>query len=113
MDSDQQSNAPAIAANPFRSTDVLAILRERGWLTVGPTPEIDAWCAHAAAILGTQTPDRAALTELLSLVFHYDAQETLSRVATHEVLARYAARDRSEEHTSELQSHVNLVCRLL
>src|SRR5690242_21511492 len=25
----------------------------------------------------------------------------------------YAARGRSEEHTSELQSHVNLVCRLL
>jgi hypothetical protein len=93
MDSGQQSNAPAIAASPFRSADVLAILRERGWLTVGPTPEVDAWCAHAAAILGAQAPDRTALTELLSLVFHYDAQETLSRVATHEVLARYAARD--------------------
>src|SRR5690242_20883283 len=26
---------------------------------------------------------------------------------------RGAGRDRSEEHTSELQSHVNLVCRLL
>src|SRR5690242_20784260 len=26
---------------------------------------------------------------------------------------RSAARSRSEEHTSELQSHVNLVCRLL
>src|SRR5690242_21101502 len=29
------------------------------------------------------------------------------------LLARYAADLRSEEHTSELQSHVNLVCRLL
>src|SRR4051812_49795047 len=29
------------------------------------------------------------------------------------LLARRAARGRSEEHTSELQSHVNLVCRLL
>src|SRR5260370_29693957 len=27
--------------------------------------------------------------------------------------ARYATRQRSEEHTSELQSHLNLVCRLL
>src|SRR5207237_9191884 len=27
--------------------------------------------------------------------------------------ARWATRDRSEEHTSELQSHLNLVCRLL
>src|SRR5690242_20764788 len=26
---------------------------------------------------------------------------------------RYASSSRSEEHTSELQSHVNLVCRLL
>src|SRR4051812_50004119 len=26
---------------------------------------------------------------------------------------RHGFRDRSEEHTSELQSHVNLVCRLL
>src|SRR6266480_6067567 len=26
---------------------------------------------------------------------------------------RFPARSRSEEHTSELQSHVNLVCRLL
>src|SRR5438477_2267580 len=28
-------------------------------------------------------------------------------------ISRYGPRDRSEEHTSELQSHVNLVCRLL
>src|SRR5690242_20993421 len=50
----------------------------------------------------------------------------IGRVATHqfqELAARYwaekeievdvASRPRSEEHTSELQSHVNLVCRLL
>src|SRR4051812_44780447 len=29
------------------------------------------------------------------------------------VLGRFPGQDRSEEHTSELQSHVNLVCRLL
>jgi hypothetical protein len=92
MDSKDQTNA-VVASNPFTSVDVLAILRERGWLTTDPTPEIDAWCAHAAAILGTHTADRAALSELLSLVFHYDAQEILGRVETHEVLARYAARD--------------------
>src|SRR5260370_30160365 len=42
-------------------------------------------------------------------------------VATATVAARYAmecdvymgVEDRSEEHTSELQSHLNLVCRLL
>ena len=82
-----------VAANPFTSADILAILRERGWLTTDPTPEIDAWCGHAAAILGTQVPERAALAELLALVFHYDAQQILAKTETHEVLARYAARD--------------------
>ncbi len=93
MDSEHQSSAPAVTANPFTSADVLAILRERGWLTVDLTPEIDAWCGHAAAILGCYAADRVALAELLGLIFHYDAQEILTRVATHEVLARYAARD--------------------
>jgi anticodon-binding protein len=92
MRSDDQTNA-AVAVNPFTSADMLAILRERGWLTTAPTPEIDAWCGHAAAILGSHAADRAALTELLALVFHYDAQQILARTEAHEVLARYAARD--------------------
>ena len=37
--------------------------------------------------------DRAALGNLLALVFRYDAPEILARVEAHEVLARYAARD--------------------
>src|SRR5947207_4586209 len=32
---------------------------------------------------------------------------------TQEFAARHAPKDRSEEHTSELQSHSDLVCRLL
>jgi Anticodon binding domain len=92
MPSDDQTNA-SIAANPFTASDILAILSERGWLTSDPTPEMDAWCGHAAAILGTHAADRTALAELLALVFHYDAREILARVQTHEVLARYAARD--------------------
>jgi len=92
MSSDDQTSA-TLAANPFTSADVLAILRERGWLTTDPTAEIDAWCGRAAAILGTQSADRAILSELLALVFHYDAQQILAKVETHEVLARYAARD--------------------
>jgi hypothetical protein len=93
MDSGKQTTETAVAANPFTAADVLAILRERGWLKTDLTPEIDAWCVHAAAILGAHAADRAALTELLTLVFHYDAREILARVETHEVLARYAARD--------------------
>jgi hypothetical protein len=93
VNSDPQSNAPAAIANPFTAADILAILRERGWLTTDPTPEMDAWCGHAAAILGAHAADRAALAELLALVFHYDAQQILAKTETHEVLARYAARD--------------------
>ncbi len=89
---EDQTNA-AIATNPFTCADVLAILREHSWLTTEPTPEMDAWCGHAAAILGAQVADRVGLTELLNLIFHYDAQEIIARVETHEVLARYAARD--------------------
>lgn len=92
MHCDSQSNAPAVPINPFIAADILAILRERGWLTTAPTPEIDAWCGHAAAILGTQAPDSAALAELLALVFHYDAHQILAKTETHEVLARYATR---------------------
>jgi hypothetical protein len=86
--------APSVeAANRFTSADVHAILRERGCLTTDPTPEVVAWCGHTAAILGSHAADRAALAELLALVFHYDAQQILGKTETHEVLARYAARD--------------------
>lgn len=93
MPFEEQANAPAVVVNPWTAADVAAILRERVWLTTDPTPEIDAWCARAAAILGPHAADRAALEEMLGLIFHYDAQQILARVETHEVLARYAARD--------------------
>ena len=93
MLSAEQPDTPVAAENPFHSTDVLAILRERGWLTNEPAPGIEGWCGHAAAILGGHAVDRTALADLLALVFHYDAREILARVETHEVLARYAARD--------------------
>ena len=93
MTLDKQTSESAVAANPYTSADILAILRERGWLTTDLAPEIDAWCGRAAAMLGTHAADRASLGELLGLVFHYDARDILARVETHEVLARYAARD--------------------
>ena len=82
-----------MAVNPWTSGDVAGILRERSWLTADFTTEVEAWCGHAAALLGAYAADRVALTELLALVFHYEAREILVRVETHEVLARYAARD--------------------
>ncbi len=43
-------------------------------------------------MLGGHAADRAALMELLGLVFHYDAREIISKVESHVVLSRYAAR---------------------
>ncbi len=43
-------------------------------------------------MLGGHAADRAALMELLGLVFHYDAREIISKAESHVVLSRYAAR---------------------
>ena len=72
---------------------MLAILRERGWRTGEPSPEQISWCEHAALLLGSHVADRSALADLLGLVFHYDAREIISKVDSHVVLSRYAARD--------------------
>jgi hypothetical protein len=93
MASPNHPQASVEATNPFTSADILMILRERGWLTGEATLEVEAWCGHAAAIVGGHVADRNALGELLGLVFHYDAREIIARVESHEVLARYAARD--------------------
>ena len=75
------------------SADVLAILRERGWRTGEPSREQISWCEHAALLLGSHVAGRSALADLLGLVFHYDAREIISKVDSHVVLSRYAARD--------------------
>ncbi len=72
------SDAPVAAANPFTTDDVIAILRERGWLEAEPSAEQRSWCERAASMLGGHAADRAALMELLGLVFHYDAREIIS-----------------------------------
>jgi nondiscriminating glutamyl-tRNA synthetase len=93
MTPEERPESAAIAVNPFAATDVARILREENWLAQEPSTEQSAWCEHAAAILGTQAADRDALRGLLSLIFHYDAEEILARTETHAVLSRYAARD--------------------
>ena len=93
MHSHEPSKTRDSPAHSFTAGDVLAILREHGWLTADPTAEQVSWCEHAAAILGGHAADAAALGELLGLVFHYDAREIVSRVESHVVLSRYAARD--------------------
>jgi nondiscriminating glutamyl-tRNA synthetase len=89
--SPNQSNGAVASA--FSAEDVVVILRERGWLASDPSAAELAWCERAAALLGPHCDDRAALADLLALVFHYNAQELLTRVESHVVLSRYAARD--------------------
>lgn len=85
--------APQTAANRFTVRDVLAILHEHGWLLAGPSAEQLAWCERAVALLGSHAADRTALAALLGLIFHYDAREVITRVDSHVVLSRDAARD--------------------
>jgi nondiscriminating glutamyl-tRNA synthetase len=93
MSSPDTEKASTAALNPFTADDLAAILRERGWLSGEPSPEQMAWCGRAAALLGVHAADRAALDELLQLVFQYDAKEIVGRIESHVVLSRYAARD--------------------
>lgn len=93
MHLEESSGSPIAAANPYSAADVTAILREHNWLTAEPSLQQHAWCERAAALLGPHAADRAALSNLLGLVFQYDAQQMLRSVESHQVLARYAARD--------------------
>jgi nondiscriminating glutamyl-tRNA synthetase len=78
--------------NLFAGKDVLEILRGRGWLSSELSPEQTAFCEHAAALLGPHAADARGLSELLELIFHYDAAAVLRSTEAHAVLARYGAR---------------------
>jgi nondiscriminating glutamyl-tRNA synthetase len=93
MNPEASSSSPTAVANPFTAADVSSILSEKAWLAADPSAGQLAWCERAAALLGPHAADRAALADLLGLVFHYDAPEILKQVESHAVLARYAARD--------------------
>jgi glutamyl/glutaminyl-tRNA synthetase len=80
-------------ANPYTASDVVTILQENHWLTTDPTPEQIAWAERASQLLGHYAEDRAALTNLLHFVFHYDAAQILQSPDAHAALSRYAARD--------------------
>jgi hypothetical protein len=79
--------------NPYTADDVLAILRERNWFAGDPSPEHRVFCEHAAGMLGHFATDRVGLSELLRLIFSYDAVSILQSLEAHTVLSRYAARD--------------------
>jgi|SRR5450755_3980487 hypothetical protein len=93
MSLEETPNIEGVVANPFSGGDVLGVLRERGWISAEVSAEQSAWCERAAFLLGPQAADRAALSELLGLVFHYDAARVMAGVDAQTVVTRYAARD--------------------
>src|SRR5271169_512269 len=93
MTSAEQAHAEEPKVNPFTGNDVLAILRERRWLSAEPPPEQITWCEHAAALLGHYVQDSGGLAALLQLVFEYDAAQILKQVDAHAILARHSARN--------------------
>lgn len=93
MASSNHIQSHPVALHSYVASEVLAILREKSWLTADPTPQQAAWSERAAALLGQFAIDAEGLAELLRLVFEYDAAKILMRVDSHAMLARYAARD--------------------
>jgi nondiscriminating glutamyl-tRNA synthetase len=91
--SDQASDSESLRENPFSQADVIMTLREKNWLSGEPTEKQSAWCERAAELLGPQSTDSSALSQLLELVFHYDARAILQTTDAHVVMSRYAARD--------------------
>src|SRR5260370_14672995 len=67
------------------------------------------------SIFGIEERDGALKlpAEVAQLIRGQLAQRMLRLVDGHRFDGRHRVTDRSEEHTSELQSHLNLVCRLL
>lgn len=81
------------AVSLLSASDMLSVLREQNWLDTEPTPGILVWCERAATLLSHFAADRAALTELLRLVFSYDAAQILQSPESHAVVARIGARE--------------------
>src|SRR5690242_21075263 len=76
--------------------------------TVNPLP---ANCRAASAPI---KPAEPVITATLILRLTLTAKGWVRASCVHRLAsARHPREARSEEHTSELQSHVNLVCRLL
>jgi glutamyl-tRNA synthetase/nondiscriminating glutamyl-tRNA synthetase len=101
------SDAPSDAISTevlFTPGDVCAILWGRGWLAPSDEPDapMHAWLVRAAELLAPHAADRAALENLLTLVFVYDAAAILHEPANQAVLAREGARDVIRELANRL-----------
>ena len=82
---------------PVTAKEVGELLVERGWLLAGRPSGADgaheAWLKRAAELLGPHAADRAALADLLGLIFSYDAAALLREPANQAVLMREGSRD--------------------
>lgn len=86
--------------SPFAARDIEVILRERGWLRAPANPEMEEWLRDAAAWLGGQAISHASglekaretLTELLTLIFSYDAAQLLENQENQAIMAREGSR---------------------
>lgn len=105
MPFDAPTEAPAVAAI-FNAADIAAILRERGWLgasrDVAAEAAVEKWCARAAELLAPHAAGRAALADLLALIFAYDAPSLVREAPNQAVLAREGARDVIREFANRL-----------
>lgn len=105
MPFDAPSEAPPVAAL-FAAADVAAILGECGWLgaphEVAAVAALEKWCTRAAELLAPHAADRAALADLLELVFAYDAHSLVLEPTNQAVLARQGARDVIREVANRL-----------
>src|SRR5450631_651532 len=75
-------------------------------------PAISFLCSFCFFFLMIRRPPRSTLFPYTTLFRSDPAPVRLARRRARGQ-GNLASRPRSEEHTSELQSHVNLVCRLL
>src|SRR5260370_23330096 len=81
--------------------------RSTGFRPTPPSQRFAANCGHVRAA-GSERLDHREPQPLAAA-----GDDHASSVQILHVSSPAAARGRSEEHTSELQSHLNLVCRLL
>src|SRR5207247_11329375 len=85
-----------------------ALVQEAAYSTLPKKPR-RLLHARIAKTLESRFPERAKMEPEL-LAYHYEQAGLAGQAVEYWQLA--ARRDRSEEHTSELQSRVDLVCRL-
>lgn len=93
MNSPQQSDSSAGASNLFTGADVQEIVHANGWLERPASPQQIAWCERAASYFGGHVADRQELSELLRLIFCYDARAILEKVESHSLVSRTGARE--------------------